>query len=61
MVTMYFIYLYTYSDSLQMIPHQLPLFKDKAQCEVVVNEIKEVAPYGKFFCLPIQQEVSEWK
>ena len=46
MVTMYFIYLYTYSDSVQMIPHQLPLFKDKAQCEVVVDEIKEVAPYG---------------
>lgn len=33
----------------------------KAECEVVVNEIKEVAPYGKFFCLPIQQEGSAWK
>jgi hypothetical protein len=59
MVTMYFIYLYTYSNSVQMIPHKLPLFKDKAQCEVVVDEIKEAAPSGKFFCLPIQVEKSE--
>lgn len=56
MVTMYFIYIYTFSNSTQMIPHHLPLFKEKSQCEEVVKEIKEAAPLGKFYCLPIKVE-----
>jgi len=28
----------------------------KTECEVVMKEIKEAAPSGKFFCLPIQGE-----
>lgn len=56
MITMYFIYLYTFSNSTQMIPHNLPLFKEKGQCEEVIKEIKAVAPSGEFNCLPIKME-----
>ncbi len=56
MVTMYFLYIYTFSNSTQMIPHILPLFSDKVQCEEVRKEIVEIAPSGRSACLPIKVE-----
>lgn len=58
MVTMYFIFISMASNSSQMLPHQLPLFKDKPACEKVLSRIQQVADrYGKYTCLPIEVEV----
>ena len=62
MVTMWFIFISMASNSSQVLPHELPLFKSEDACMKVVVQIEQVADrYGKYTCLPIDVEGSIWK